>query len=212
MRILANTIDPNLMLSSYTKNERTSGKDILGKDDFLKILMVQLQNQDPMNPMQDKDFIAQMATFSSLEQMTNMSKSIDQLVQMESQTSLIAFHEFVGKEVTWHQVDENEQGEESVTEGKGRVKTVQFMGDTVKFILEDGTILSPANISEVSRQEGGHSLIEASHLIGRRVSWLDEKQNETSQIVQSVSYKDGATWLMFEDGTKVKSTQLTKIE
>lgn len=54
----------------------------LGKDEFLKILIVQLQNQDPLNPMEDKDFIAQMAQFSTLEQMQNMGKDFQSLKAM----------------------------------------------------------------------------------------------------------------------------------
>ena len=56
----------------------------LGRDDFLKILITQLSYQDPTNPMQDKEFIAQMAQFSSLEQMTAMAKDFSKLTAMIS--------------------------------------------------------------------------------------------------------------------------------
>jgi flagellar basal-body rod modification protein FlgD len=54
---------------------RKTGDRTLGADDFMKILMTQLTAQDPMNPMKDTEFIAQMANFSSLEQMRSLSQS-----------------------------------------------------------------------------------------------------------------------------------------
>jgi flagellar basal-body rod modification protein FlgD len=56
-----------------------AAKQTLGKDDFLTLLIAQLQHQDPSNPMENTDFIAQMAQFSTLEQMTNVSSGFDRL-------------------------------------------------------------------------------------------------------------------------------------
>jgi flagellar basal-body rod modification protein FlgD len=54
----------------------------LGKDDFLKLLTTQLSHQNPMAPMEDREFIAQMAQFSSLEQMTSMAQGFAKLTSM----------------------------------------------------------------------------------------------------------------------------------
>ncbi|EMP00605.1 putative flagellar hook capping protein [Leptospira santarosai str. HAI1380] len=56
----------------------------LGKDDFLKLLITQLSSQDPTNPVKDQDFIAQMAQFSSLEQMSNISTGIQKMGNRQS--------------------------------------------------------------------------------------------------------------------------------
>ena len=56
----------------------------LGKDEFLKLLITELQHQDPTNPMEDREFIAQMAQFSSLEQMLNFNKNMETLLESVS--------------------------------------------------------------------------------------------------------------------------------
>lgn len=61
------------------KKRDGSLKGDMGKDAFLKLLVTELRHQDPTQPMQDREFISQMATFSSLEQMTNINTAIQSL-------------------------------------------------------------------------------------------------------------------------------------
>ena len=65
----------NQSTASDTENKLNK---ILGKDDFLKLLITELRYQDALNPMQDREFIAQMAQMSSLEQMQNLGKTFEE--------------------------------------------------------------------------------------------------------------------------------------
>jgi flagellar basal-body rod modification protein FlgD len=64
--------------------------DELGKDAFMKLLVSQLQNQDPMNPQTNEDFIAQLAQFSSLEQMENLNDSFLGLAVLQQSNALMS--------------------------------------------------------------------------------------------------------------------------
>ncbi|WP_421384594.1 flagellar hook assembly protein FlgD [Bacillus salacetis] len=211
---MSNTINSNLLLSSLHQKQREGGKDALGKDDFMKILMTQLQNQDPLNPMQDKDFIAQMATFSTLEQITNLSKSMETFIESQSQNNLIAYNQFVGKEITWHKLEEIEAGKTEIKEGKGIVSAVRFKDNEVQFIMEDGITLAPGNVSQVnhgSSDFGTNSLVNASSLIGRTVYW-NKGETELHSTVTSVSKREGTLWFHLENGEKIKEDDIMKIE
>jgi len=65
--------DPNHILTLDEMKPKASSNGELGKDDFLKLFVAQLSHQDPMNPMNDQDMMGQMASFSQLEQITNMA-------------------------------------------------------------------------------------------------------------------------------------------
>jgi len=79
-----NAVDKFVNDFNHKLNPGRKPQQSLGKDDFLKLLLTQLSHQDPSAPMQDKEFIAQMAQFSTLEQMTSMSADFARLTAMIS--------------------------------------------------------------------------------------------------------------------------------
>jgi flagellar basal-body rod modification protein FlgD len=141
-------IDPSLYLQKQSMTRSTSSQ--LGKDEFLKILMAQLQNQDPMNPMEDKEFISQMANFSSLEQLMSISGSIDGLVQLQSFTPVVEYSHLIGKNISYNVYDENgllEKVDQGVVEG------VSASVNGVELVLKSGDRVPVGAIVEISNGE-----------------------------------------------------------
>ena len=74
-------------------------KDVLGKDQFMTLLVAQLQNQDPLNPMDSTGFTAQLAQFSSLEQLQNINSNLGDLSTIQASLSNTQAVSFIGKTV-----------------------------------------------------------------------------------------------------------------
>ncbi|WP_313891262.1 flagellar hook assembly protein FlgD [Psychrobacillus sp.] len=223
-------ITDDMYLTNKKQPVRKPGSD-LGKDEFLKILMTQLQNQDPSNPMEDKDFIAQMAQFSSLEQMMNMTKAFESFAAGQQQTQLIQYNTFVGKQIKWHEVTDKKDSKNQpiINEGTGTIASVRFVEGGVEFTLTDGKKINPGNISEVlsGGSSGSNSLVDASMMIGKTVSYIpvkpeedkdkkteddkDTKPETKEAKVDSVSKKDGVIVYNLSDGTTITADQITSI-
>lgn len=83
---------------AVSETQNLFGDQFIGKDGFLKLLITQLQNQDPLDPMKNEDFAAQLAQFSSLEQMQNLNESFNQMMDLNKVSSTASL---IGKEVTY---------------------------------------------------------------------------------------------------------------
>lgn len=214
-----NKVSANDYLVNKKRDDRKTGDGTLGKDDFMKLLITQLQNQDPTNPMKDNEFIAQMAQFSSLEQTMNLAKSFEKFAEAQNQSQLIQYNSFVGKEIKWHQIQENdngkpvegEDGKPVISEGIGVINSIKFVNGSAVFTLADGKELTPGNISEVMAGSGNtNTLVEASMLIGKNVSYKDGDEEKTSEVV-SVSNKDGKMQYVLNNGDKIDGKEFTSI-
>ncbi|MFC5712143.1 flagellar hook assembly protein FlgD [Thalassorhabdus alkalitolerans] len=127
--------------------------NIMGKDDFLKILITQLQNQDPLNPMEDKEFIAQMANFSSLEQMTNMNKTLERFITSQQSSALVQNSELIGRKVTWErEVEVDEHRTQTVTEQHGVLSVKQEKDGTIRVLLDNNRWVTNKQIIEIHGQ------------------------------------------------------------
>ena len=131
----------------------------LGKDEFLRLLVTQLTYQDPTAPIKDQEFIAQMAQFSSLEQMQNVSRSMQELSNQQSQSLLgkivVGTDIYSGKSVS------------------GEVEKISFDPQQRAMLHIGEAILDPKNIFEVSPPT-------ARPVIGSDHSGLMESSRETS--------------------------------
>lgn len=183
--------------SSTAKTQQIN--DGLGKMDFLNILITQLRYQDPMNPMDDKEFIAQLAQFSALEQMTEQTK----WVQMSYANSL------TGQQVLYSGTDG--------TTAQGTVASVRLdSGQPILTIGDEDATLD--QVVETTSTTGGWMAEQARwgqmsyalNLVGHTIRYRVDEDQTLEAVVQSVRVVDG--WPVLNTGdAKVRLNQVIEI-
>ncbi len=132
---------------TYDQLQTYEEQNHLGKDEFLRLLVTQLSHQDPLNPMEDREFIAQLAQFSSLEQMMNMNDTMHTFVDLQLEGLFAQQSQLIGKKVTWI---EEQNGE--IVQGEGRVQSIFIEQGQIFAELDDGKKIS---IYAIHRVEEG---------------------------------------------------------
>ena len=86
-------------VSSQAAETSTSTQSSMGKDDFLQLLVAQLQNQDPLNPADGTEFTAQLATFSSLEELQNINSTLAEVNTAQTILTNSQAVDYIGKQI-----------------------------------------------------------------------------------------------------------------
>lgn len=133
--------DPNWVDPVKT---RRVGNSELGKDAFLKLLLAQMKNQDPMNPMQSHEMSAQLAQFTSLEKLTNIDTSIEKLAGKENPTEKFQLLNLMGKAV---------QGDSSKVTRTGKTETHDITFNLPREGKEADLLIRNANGDVVREQK-----------------------------------------------------------
>lgn len=157
----------------------TSAQPTLGKEDFLKLLVSQLQNQDPLNPSDPTEFTAQLAQFSSLEQLSNVNKNLEQLVSAQDLGAM----SFIGREV----VAEN-SGFQLAAGGVDLGYRLNGPADEVTLYVQDGFGRTVARLPAEGLTAGEHFMAWN----GKDENGQDVPPGDYQLLVSALQGKDSA--------------------
>jgi flagellar basal-body rod modification protein FlgD len=118
----------------------------LGKDAFMKILVTQLKNQDPLEPLKDREFISQMTQFSNLEQITNLGKSMNSFMEFQLNGAISKHAHLIGQHAYWEQVQDGVK-----SSGEGIVQAVSMKNGEVFIDLDNGNKIAVQDVYRVEK-------------------------------------------------------------
>jgi len=184
----------------------------LGKDAFLRLLVAELKEQDPLNPVDNKDFTAQLAQFTSLEKLENIDKSIQNLSLYQASSTNAASVGFIGKEI--------EALGNSICVNNGTASIINYSlpadAKNIKLNVYDPNGILVRSIDLGSKEIGNHTFTwDAVNEFGSKVAdgiynFVISADNSLSGIpvqvqtsitgiVKGVSFENGITNLILDE-------------
>lgn len=208
-------------LSDQTKEKRVP-KNELGKDDFLKLFVTQLQNQNPLNPEADTEMAAKLAQFNGLEQMLNVNKSLEKMLAEQNTTRNLQLVNYVGRDVI---VD---GGRVRINEGKPSPTEYKVENDAAQSVLEvrnsTGILVHQIDLGPVNagthalkwdgKTTDGKPISDGAYTLSMTARDLDGKPvpvNLTSRVKVTgidINSKDGG---LFSEFGKIKFDQIKSV-
>ena len=176
------------------KTDSSSNKkpDIMGKEDFLTLLVAQLKNQDPLNPDEPTEFTAQLAQFSSLEQLTNLNESMENMATSNANSDRFATLQTIGKNVIYQDSTFSYSGEGGAKlgyqlDGNASAVTLSIKrnGSTIKVL--NGTELSKGNhiLTWDGLTESGTNAAKGEYTVSVSVTSMEGTSVAASPLIQS---------------------------
>ena len=209
----------------FSQNGRqASGRSSeMGRNEFLKLLVTQLEHQDPTDPMKDEDFVAQLAQFSSLEQLTNISDGVKTMNQSSDQGHMLQAVSFLGKEVSAEGSQVSKEGD-SVSSvayslpqeaASVNVNIIDANGNIVRTVQAGAKQAGNYTLSWDGLDYTGSEVPDGVYSIGIRAVDGNGKSMQVdtavSGTVSGVKNSDGNTVLTLNDGREVTLTNIRQV-
>jgi flagellar basal-body rod modification protein FlgD len=183
----------------------------LGKDDFLTLLLTQLQNQDPLNPADSTEYTAQLAQFSSLEQLGNINDNLEYMHLFQASINNAQAVSFIGKEIlaVGNEIQVNDGAvdachfELSADAAEGEVNIYDSAGNLVKVLAQDAMNAGPQNVMWDGTDQNGNPVASGSYAF--EVTAVDRDDQVvpaityTSGVVSGVTFIEGTTYFLVGD-------------
>ena len=203
-----------------SNDEKAEKEDALGRDAFLTMLVAQLENQDPLNPMDGTDFSSQLAQFSQLEQLMNLNESMENLAESSSSESEKDLVSYMGKQVTgeintmevesgavssgFYNLSESANVVIQITDESGQTVRTLFPG-----ISERGAHL----ISWDGTDTNGDAVEDGTYtytVLANTGSGYKELPTTVTGIVDGIAYSNGNPYLVVQ-GVLMSPDSLTSV-